>query len=63
MTTRAFMDQAREVEALRSQFPDAPIRQTGIGFYAPQLTVEQWMRHYGAQDQARGPGVLTPEAC
>lgn len=60
MSIRTFMEQAEEVEALRARFPGAPIQLTGLGFYAPLLSPEQWTRHYGAQDQPHG-GVLTPE--
>ena len=45
---RDFLRQARELDELKRQFPDAAIQLTGLGFYAPVLTAAQWERHYGA---------------
>ena len=60
MSIRHFIERAQELEALRRQFPDAKITLTGIGFYAPELTVEQWERYHGAP--APDPGVSSPGA-
>ena len=44
---RIFLQQARELEDLRRQFPGATIRLSGLGIYTPELTAEQWECYYG----------------
>lgn len=62
MTINQFIAQARELAALRQQFPGIPIRLTGLGFYAPEFTVEQWEQHYAAPAPAGKTGGETPSA-
>ena len=62
MSISAMVRRLRELAALKEQFPDIPIVLTGVGFYAPVLTSEQWVRFYGASLPATGTGGETPEA-
>lgn len=48
MQIRQFIQQARELEAVRRLYPGVEIRLTGIGVYMPVLTAEQWEQYHGA---------------
>jgi len=42
-----FLKRADEVQELHRRFPGARIILDGLGHYAPVLTQEAWMQHYG----------------
>lgn len=59
MQIRQFIQQARELEAVRRRYPGVEIRLTGIGVYMPVLTAEEWEQHHGAKPEQRAG---SPEA-
>ena len=57
MQIRQFIEQARELEAVRRRYPGVEIRLTGIGVYMPVLTAEQQEQYHGTATE----GAIAPD--